>query len=222
MSLPNQLTLFRLGLIPFLVLFMSLSGLLWQVLALLVLTVAVLTDIWDGRIARRRKQVSDFGKLIDPIADKIMVCGAFICLVNRSELFFPAWPVVIIAGREFLISGLRAVASAHGRIIPAYFAGKLKITVQNTVIFSALITLIIYYYMRGAGKQAAAEAFLDFGRRFVFVALMLAVVVTVMSLWVHMRENLGLLISAMRAATSPASGDATPSSARREDGSRHQ
>jgi CDP-diacylglycerol--glycerol-3-phosphate 3-phosphatidyltransferase len=124
MNLPNKLTLLRLVLTVFFVvcLSVSFSGHLAAALGLFLL--ATLTDYLDGEIARRWNLITDFGKLMDPLADKVLTASAFICLIPYGVL--PAWAVIIIISREFLITGLRLLASTKGIVLPAEKLGKHK------------------------------------------------------------------------------------------------
>ena len=106
-------------------------------LAIVIFLVASLTDILDGHIARKRKQVSKFGKLLDPIADKLLVSAALIVLVEKQ--LAPAWAVVIILGREFVVTGLRSVAASEGIIIAAQSVGKIKMWFQCIAIVALLV-----------------------------------------------------------------------------------
>ncbi len=129
MNLPNKLTMFRVILIPFFVLFMLVditTADKWIALAIFI--VASLTDLLDGKIARKYNLVTNFGKFMDPLADKLLVCSALICLVEMAKL--PAWMVIIIIAREFIISGFRLVASDNGVVIAASYFGKFKTTFQ--------------------------------------------------------------------------------------------
>ncbi|MDE7277372.1 MAG: CDP-diacylglycerol--glycerol-3-phosphate 3-phosphatidyltransferase [Lachnospiraceae bacterium] len=133
MNLPNKLTMFRVILIPFFVLFM-LAGITgvdkWIALAIFI--VASLTDLLDGKIARKYNLVTNFGKFMDPLADKLLVCSALICLVEMAKL--PAWMVIVIIAREFIISGFRLIASDNGVVIAASYWGKFKTTFQMVMI----------------------------------------------------------------------------------------
>lgn len=124
MNLPNKLTLLRIVLIvPFLaVLYLELPGASYIALAIFI--AASLTDMLDGRIARQRNLVTDFGKFADPLADKMLVTAAMLWFVERGQM--PAWAVLIVIVREFAVSGLRMVASDQGRIIAAGWSGKVK------------------------------------------------------------------------------------------------
>jgi CDP-diacylglycerol---glycerol-3-phosphate 3-phosphatidyltransferase len=143
MNLPNILTLLRIFLVPLLVVVLLTRfsedwiGLPQHIAGVSLFLFASLTDVADGWIARRRKQISRLGILLDPIADKILISSAFISLVENQ--LAPAWAVVIVIGREFAVTGLRAVAAAEGWAIPASKAGKFKMFSQ-VVAISLLIT----------------------------------------------------------------------------------
>ena len=135
MNLPNKLTIFRVILvIPFVAL--MLNG--YDLWAVAVFIIASLTDLLDGKIARKYNLITDFGKFMDPLADKLLVCAAMICLVEMGRL--PAWMVIVIISREFIISGFRLVASDNGVVIAASYWGKFKTTFQMLMI----IVLILY------------------------------------------------------------------------------
>lgn len=143
MNLPNYLTLARIVFVPFLVVALLTPvadrwfGISGYALAVLIFLAASLTDILDGHLARRRNQVSNLGKLLDPIADKLLVSAALIVLVEKQ--LAPAWAVVVILGREFIITGLRSVAAADGIVIQAQKIGKLKMWAQCVAIVALLI-----------------------------------------------------------------------------------
>ncbi len=133
MNLPNKLTMFRVLLIPFFVVFMLLditSVDKWIALAIFI--IASLTDLLDGKIARKYNLVTNFGKFMDPLADKLLVCSALICLVALDKI--PAWIVIVIIAREFIISGFRLIASDNGVVIAASYWGKFKTTFQMVMI----------------------------------------------------------------------------------------
>ncbi len=137
MNLPNKLSLFRIFIVPILVvLLLTRYSLL---LSGVVFTVAVLTDWLDGYIARTTNQVTNLGKLLDPIADKILMSAAFISLVEIGKA--PAWMVVIIVSREFAVSGLRAMFASHGEIISANVAGKVKTVTQALAILCLMFEI---------------------------------------------------------------------------------
>jgi CDP-diacylglycerol--glycerol-3-phosphate 3-phosphatidyltransferase len=142
-NLPNYLTLARIVLVPLLVVILLTPfadewfGISSYALAIGIFLAASLTDILDGHIARRRNQVSNFGKLLDPIADKLLVSAALIVLVEKH--LAPAWAVVVILGREFIITGLRSVAASEGIVIAAQKIGKIKMWAQCVAIVALLV-----------------------------------------------------------------------------------
>lgn len=129
MNLPNKLTMFRVILIPFFIVFLLVPGIpagKWTALAIFI--IASLTDLLDGKIARKYNLVTNFGKFMDPLADKLLVCSALICLIELQRI--PSWMVVLIIAREFTISGFRLVAADNGVVIAASYFGKFKTTFQ--------------------------------------------------------------------------------------------
>ena len=130
MNLPNKLTLLRVFMIPFFVVFMltDLGGSYGKYIALAIFIAASLTDMLDGKIARKYNLATNFGKFMDPLADKLLVCSAMICLVDKGRL--ASWIVIIIISREFIISGFRLIASDNGVVIAASYWGKFKTTFQ--------------------------------------------------------------------------------------------
>ena len=133
MNLPNKLTIFRVILIPFFVVLLLFDLTAYDKwIALAIFIVASLTDFLDGHIARKYNLVTNFGKFMDPLADKLLVRSAMICLVELSRI--PAWVVIIIIAREFIISGFRLVASDNGVVIAASYWGKFKTVFQIVMI----------------------------------------------------------------------------------------
>ena len=133
MNLPNKLTMFRVILIPLFVVFMLVDITLYDKwIALAIFIIASLTDLLDGKIARKYNLVTNFGKFMDPLADKLLVCSALICLVALDKI--PAWMVIVIIAREFIISGFRLIASDNGVVIAASYWGKFKTTFQMVMI----------------------------------------------------------------------------------------
>ena len=131
MNLPNKLTIVRVCLIPFFVaalLFDHGNNYTMRIVANVLFIIASLTDLFDGKIARKYNMVTNFGKFMDPLADKLLVCSALICLIELGQL--AAWVVIIIISREFIISGFRLVAADNGVVIAASYWGKFKTTFQ--------------------------------------------------------------------------------------------
>ena len=141
MNTPNKLTVARMILVPFLVLFMltDLGGEANRYIALAIFVVASVTDWFDGKLARKYNLVTNFGKFMDPLADKLLVCSAMICFIELEKL--PAWFVIIIIGREFIISGFRLIAAENGVVIAANYWGKFKTVSQMIMIILLLIDL---------------------------------------------------------------------------------
>lgn len=154
MNLPNKLTILRVIMIPFFVAALLYDGGANQnmrYMAAALFIIASLTDMLDGKIARKYNLVTNFGKFMDPLADKLLVCSALICMIELREL--PAWMVIIIISREFIISGFRLVASDNGVVIAASYWGKFKTTFQmigvillifNIPALSTLTTIIVW------------------------------------------------------------------------------
>lgn len=134
MNLPNKLTVLRVIMVPFFVFFMltDVGGAANKWIALIIFCVASLTDMLDGKIARARNLVTNFGKFMDPLADKLLVCSAMICMIPSGKL--QAWIVIVIIAREFIISGFRLVAADNGIVIAASYWGKFKTVAQMAMI----------------------------------------------------------------------------------------
>jgi len=156
MNLPNSITMSRIASVPLLIWIMSphglhtmnailpaastgLRGAEQEIVASIVFILASITDGLDGYLARRRKQITTMGMLLDPLADKLMVTAAFIILVAYNPRLVPPWIAVVVIGREFLVSGLRSIASAEGFTIEASEIGKLKTVIQIVSVVAAIL-----------------------------------------------------------------------------------
>ena len=142
MNLPNKLTVLRVCMIPFFVVMLLLNGgenQTYRYIAAAIFIVASRTDMLDGKIARKYNLVTNFGKFMDPLADKLLVCSALICLVDLKQL--PAWMVIVIISREFIISGFRLVASDNGIVIAASYWGKFKTTFQMISVILLIVRI---------------------------------------------------------------------------------
>ena len=141
MNLPNKLTMLRVIMIPFFVFFLLFGkfGRTGDIIALIIFIAASLTDMLDGKIARKYNLITNFGKFMDPLADKLLVCSAMICLIEIGRL--PAWIVIIIIAREFIISGFRLIAADNGVVIAASMWGKSKTVSQMAMIILLLLNL---------------------------------------------------------------------------------
>ena len=162
MNLPNKLTIFRIILIPVFCVFtlMDITGDADKWIALAIFIIASLTDLADGKIARKYNLVTNFGKFMDPLADKLLVSAAMICLVQMGRL--AAWVVIIIISREFIISGFRLIASDNGTVIAASYWGKFK------TVFQMLMIIVLIMNLGGV--------FAVIGAALIWIALILTVV----------------------------------------------
>ena len=175
MNLPNKLTVMRVILIPFFVaalLYDNGSSQTMRVVANVIFIVASLTDLFDGKIARKYNLVTNFGKFMDPLADKLLVCSALICLIQLGQL--PAWVVIIIISREFIISGFRLVAADNGIVIAASYWGKFKTTFQMIAVILMIFNI----------PDLATVT---------MIMLVIAVVLTVISLVDYVAKNVEVL-----------------------------
>lgn len=142
MNLPNKLTLLRVVLIPVFVVLLLLEGgqnYTLRIAALIVFCIASFTDFLDGQIARRNNLVTNFGKFMDPLADKLLVCSALICMIELGQL--PSWYVITVIAREFIISGFRLVAADNGIVIAASWWGKFKTTFQMLTVILLILNI---------------------------------------------------------------------------------
>ncbi len=175
MNLPNALTMSRLGLAAVMMALLEVEFPFSKTLALLVFAVAGVTDYLDGYIARRQNLTTPFGKLMDPLTDKVMVSAAFVSFVaiqiqrgGKMCSLVPAWIVVVIISREFLVTGLRLLAASRGNVIPAGKWGKHKTVWQIVAIIIILLGLSVRYdYMRYVDPRVLS----DFDMAFSYIAL---------------------------------------------------
>ena len=169
MNLPNKLTVLRIIMVPFFVFFMltDVGGAANKWIALAIFAVASLTDLLDGKIARKYNLVTNFGKFMDPLADKLLVCSAMICLIPSGKL--AAEIVIIIIAREFIISGFRLIAAENGIVIAANYWGKFKTVSQMIMI----ILLILHF----GGIFAVLEQI------FIWLSLALTVISLITYIW---------------------------------------
>ena len=146
MNLPNKLTIMRVILIPFFVFFLlsTYFPAYGNYIAVAIFIVASLTDMLDGKIARKYNLVTNFGKFMDPLADKLLVCSAMICLIELDRL--AAWIVIVIIAREFIISGFRLVASDNGVVIAASYWGKFKTTFQMLMVIVLILDIQMPFF----------------------------------------------------------------------------
>jgi CDP-diacylglycerol--glycerol-3-phosphate 3-phosphatidyltransferase len=139
MNLANKLTMLRIFLVPIFLIFMVKGIPYGKELATIIFIVASLTDKLDGYIARSRNQITNFGKFMDPLADKLLVTAALVSLIELQVIH--AWVAMIIIAREFAVSGLRTIAASEGKVIAASWWGKIKTVIQIVAIITALLNL---------------------------------------------------------------------------------
>ena len=183
MNLPNKLTILRIIMIPFFVFFLlsGVGGSASKWIALVIFAAASITDTLDGYIARRDNLITDFGKFMDPLADKLLVCSAMICLVDLKLL--PAWIVIIIIAREFIISGFRLIAAEHQIVIAASMWGKFKTTFQMAMIILLILNMNADVYVAGVGIIHVLA----------LIATYVALVLTIVSLLDYLYKNKAVL-----------------------------
>ncbi|HXG46008.1 MAG TPA: CDP-diacylglycerol--glycerol-3-phosphate 3-phosphatidyltransferase [Methylomirabilota bacterium] len=197
MNLPNQLTVSRfvLTLVFLVALFAEFP--FHHTAALVVFIAAALTDWMDGRIARRRGLITNFGILMDPLADKILTCSAFIAFVGQALI--PAWMVVVIVARELAITGLRLLAASKHVVLAAEGLGKHKTASQVTTIIATLV--FISYPDWGVAGQAVFGSHWLFARPwvcdFVWASQWVAIILTFLSGWFYLWRNRELFLRDM-------------------------
>ena len=144
MNLPNKLTLLRIILIPIFVVLFEVALIPYNMIwALLVFVIAAITDQLDGHLARKNNQVTSFGKLADPLADKLLTISALICFVEKGVPYLPGWAVIIIIARELIVTGIRMIALTDNTVIAASMGGKSKTVAQIGVIVLVMFDLIL-------------------------------------------------------------------------------
>lgn len=200
MTTANKITMVRIAMIPFFVFFALQSTAGFLVTALVLFCVASFTDFLDGYVARKYNQVTDFGKFVDPLADKLLVTAALLIFIEKA--IFPAWMVFIVLAREFIITSLRNVAAAKGRVLAAAWTGKVKTCVQ---IAGIIIDFLFLIAVGGGDFNAAAAAVIGgadgptailIGHGAAVIPLAVAWVVTLVTLysgWDYLRKNWDLI-----------------------------
>ena len=179
MNLPNKLTIVRVLLIPFFVVSLLLGhahndDMTLRIIADVIFIIASLTDMLDGKIARKYNLVTNFGKFMDPLADKLLVCSAMICLIETKQLY--SWFVIIIIAREFIISGFRLIAAENGIVIAANIFGKIKTVTQMFMI------IILVANIPFAPLQIVGE-----------ILKWVALIMTILSLVIYIYQNSAVL-----------------------------
>ena len=193
MNLPNKLTVLRVILVGVFMFFLFLQGLPAKILAFATFLIASFTDILDGYIAKKNNMVTNFGKLMDPIADKILVLAAFLAFVEMELI--PAWMVVIIIFREAIVTGLRIAALTQGRVLAAEDGGKQKMVSQVFSIIAILLFLIfreagikVFGFWSGSTESLYKEA--------IFMLMLITTLLTMISGMSYLIKNKGVYFNA--------------------------
>lgn len=188
MNLANKLTLIRIILVPVFLIFIAVRDIPYgSFIATFIFILASLTDKLDGYIARSRNQITNFGKFMDPLADKLLVTAALISLVEVHVV--PSWAAVVIIAREFAVSGLRSIAAAQGRVIAASWWGKIKTVIQIIAIILLLLKINIHDAKLLKIFTIDNHYLKEFFTVVPTVALMLAVIVTLLSGYDYFKKN---------------------------------
>lgn len=176
MNLPNKLTLSRVIMVPFFVAFLLLTPKFsyFKWIALAIFIVASLTDLLDGKIARKYNLITNFGKFMDPLADKLLVCSALIGLSSLGVI--PGWITIVIIAREFIISGFRLIAAEKGVVIAASMWGKWKTTFQMIMLCLQMVTMDWYLWSVSAAPPSPARYIRIAGNVTMYIALILTIV----------------------------------------------
>jgi CDP-diacylglycerol---glycerol-3-phosphate 3-phosphatidyltransferase len=194
MNLPNQLTAARFVMALAFVALMSFHNVYLRLIAYVLFVAASITDYYDGKIARERGLITNFGKLLDPVADKVLLVGALIMLMEMSELRVPGWTVVVIVAREFLITGVRSLAATGGVVIAADFWGKTKAVIQIIFVLVFMALAVIAELLETFAARAAwIPSFLAYYnpalREASFIAVVLVASFTIFSGFQFIRLN---------------------------------
>ena len=177
MTTANKVTLSRMMLIPIFVIVLMCNVPYGDLIAMAVFALASLTDGIDGYIARKYNQVTDFGKFLDPLADKLLIATALMCFVELQRM--PAWMAIIIIAREFIVTGLRSVAASKGIVIAAIMTGKIKTCIQ----IAASICAFLFY----------GEAYMIGGYSIAWWAMLISTLFTIYSGYEYLKKNWNII-----------------------------
>lgn len=194
MNLANKLTLIRIILVPVFLIFIAARHIPYgSTIATIIFILASITDKLDGYIARSRNQITNFGKFMDPLADKLLVTAALISLVEVHVV--PAWAAVIIIAREFAVSGLRSIAAAQGRVIAASWWGKIKTVIQIIAIILLLLKVNIGDFNYITEFVRKSEFWAGFFNNVPAIMLMIAVIITLISGYDYFKKNKDVVVT---------------------------
>lgn len=196
MNLPNKLTLSRVIMVPFFVVFILLvpKFLYFKWIALAIFIIASLTDLLDGKIARKYNLVTNFGKFTDPLADKLLVCSALIAMSSLGVI--PAWITIVIIAREFIISGFRLIAAEKGVVIAASMWGKWKTTFQMVMLCVQMVVMDQYVSVNGNNAADGLYVVTPFYQVLMMIGsitMYIALILTVVSLIDYLLKNKDVL-----------------------------
>ncbi len=193
MNLPNKLTISRIFLTFIFMFFLFSEGATMKFLAIIIFLMATATDYYDGKIARERGEITDFGRFMDPVADKFLTIAAFLAFVEMGLV--PAWMVILIISRELIITGLRLFATTKGKVLSAEAAGKHKTVSQVTAIF----VILIFIFLRQAGMKVFEiwSTPLEYWfRQLIFILMIITVSLTLISGLSYLKRNRNLFLNA--------------------------
>lgn len=193
MNLPNKLTISRVCLTFVFMLFLFSKGTVMKLFAIITFLIASATDYYDGKIARQRNEITDFGRFMDPVADKFLTIAAFLAFVEMRLV--PAWMVVLIILRELIITGVRLFAATKGKVLAAEMAGKHKTVSQLT----AILVILVFIFLRDTGMRLL-EVWSDpleyWFRQIIFILMMVTVALTLVSGLSYLWRNKDLFLNA--------------------------
>lgn len=189
MNTPNKLTVLRIFLVPIFILFLINKSIYYNFLwAEIIFCIASITDHFDGKIARKNNQITDFGKFLDPLADKILVTSAFVCFIELGLI--PSWAVVIILAREFIVTSMRLIAAGKGKVIAANIWGKLKTVSQMTAIIFSIEILFLKENLELTGDVFYVLNSIN------IILIWISILMTIISGVVYIKENFELIKNA--------------------------
>ncbi|MFC1546251.1 CDP-diacylglycerol--glycerol-3-phosphate 3-phosphatidyltransferase [bacterium] len=189
MNLANKITMSRIFIMPFFIMGIVYNGIFWKALAIICFVYASLSDWLDGFLARKKGLESDFGKFMDPLADKIFISSGFISFIAIDKLNIPAWMVIVIISREFMITGLRTLAISKGIVLPAKAAGKFKTTSQLVTISIILLILLIYTIETQIDINILGDKSASYMMFVPFILMFIVTLLTVVSGYNYIAEN---------------------------------
>lgn len=194
MNLANKLTLIRVILVPFFLFFMYINIPCHFLIALVIFSIASITDALDGHIARKNNLVTNFGKFLDPLADKVLVMSALAVFIDLDEVKMGAIPLIIITAREFMVSGLRLLAANSGIVVPAGIWGKMKTAFTMVTIIGIMAWLSFVYDFNGFNLNLN-QSFYSVSEVFMTVLIWISTVLTVISGCIYLKAYWNLIDS---------------------------